>query len=381
MPLADYILDARTATDHFPGIGRYIRNLTTALVPLLTPDERLTILWQPSNSTAWNPNLLAGPQVTITPAPAPPFSLAQQWQIPRLLRHIRKQQSDSNHLIYHSSYYLMPYWPGLPTVLTIYDLIALMHSKTVSSRARIFFRLATQLALNAAGQVITISKATHQDLLRHFPTSASKITIIPLAADRHFQPQSTAAIQRVLHKYQLPQRYILYLGINKPHKNLAALVEAYSGLNESRFQTSLVIAGAWDPRYPEPKVLVQALGLEEHVHFLGPVDDADLPALYSGCSLFVFPSLYEGFGLPVLEAMACGAPVACSSSSSLPEIAGDAAILFEPNHVEEITAAMHRAIDDENFRQSLGQRSLQQAQHFSWARTAQQTLSIYRSTT
>ena len=140
----------------------------------------------------------------------------------------------------------------------------------------------------------------------------------------------------------------------------------------------LLIAGAWDQRYLEPKRLTESLGMTESVRFLGPVADADLPALYAGADLFVFPSLYEGFGLPVLEAMACGTPVACSNTSSLPEVAGDAALLFDPTDIQAMVGAMDLALGDANMREELRRRGAAQAARFSWERTAQATMEVYR---
>jgi len=387
-----YILDARTATAHFPGIGRYVRNLGQALPPLLADAERLTILWNPADPTAWNPSPLASPQVQIVPTPVFSFSLRQQWAIPRLLKQVasgRWQVAGSTSQspvpsrqspLYHSTYYLMPYRPSAPTLLTIYDLIALLQPQTVSLRARLFFGVATRLALAASQQIITISASARDDLLAHFPVSADRVTAIPLAADPRFRPQPGDEIARVRAKYNLPEHYILYLGINKPHKNLTRLIEAYSQIHNPHFtlhNSHLIIAGAWDERYPESRALAAPLG--DAVRFLGPVDDADLPALHSAAMLFVFPSLYEGFGLPVLEAMACGAPVICGNRSSLPEVAGDAAILVDPTDTDAIAAAIRQVLAEDGLRRSLAEKSLRQATHFSWQRTAAETLEVYRS--
>jgi alpha-1,3-rhamnosyl/mannosyltransferase len=381
MHSAHYILDARTSTAHFPGIGRYARNLAAALSPLLSANEKLSILWNPADPTAWNPTTLTNSRVTAVPAPVSPFSLGQQWQMPRLLEQVADRGSQASFPIYHSTYYLMPYRPGLPTLLTIYDLIAMLHPQTVSPRARLLFRIATMFSLWAAAEIITISEATRRDLLQHFSVNAERVTTIPLATDRRFQPQPADIVEAVRHKYNLPARYLFYLGINKPHKNLVRLIEAYAQFPQGSgtgTQAPLIIAGAWDDRYPEVKERAQRLNLGDAVRFLGPVDDADLPALYSGCTLFVFPSIYEGFGLPVLEAMACGAPVVCSNASSLPEAAGDAALLFDPLDVDAIAHTLRRPLEDEALRRSLAARSLQQAARFSWQRTAQETLRLYR---
>jgi alpha-1,3-rhamnosyl/mannosyltransferase len=140
----------------------------------------------------------------------------------------------------------------------------------------------------------------------------------------------------------------------------------------------LVIAGHWDERYPEAKRLTEELGLKDQVLFIGPVADPDLPALYSGASLFVFPSLYEGFGLPVVEAMACSLPVICSNVSSLPEVAGEAALLVDPLDVQSLAAAMHTVMTDEALKEGMRGKGLVQAGKFSWERTAQETIKVYR---
>jgi len=373
-----YILDARTATAHFPGIGRYVRNLAQALPPLLADDERLVVLWNPSDPTAWNPSTLASPQVGIVAAPVSSFGLRQQWTIPRLLRAYKTSGLPSvvRGPLFHSTYYLMPYRPGVPTLLTVYDLIAALHPQTVSLRARLFFSVATRLALAASERIVTISASARDDLLAHFSVDPSRVTPIPLAADPRFRPQPAAEIARVRAKYNLPARYIFYLGINKPHKNLPCLVDAYARIPHSPSPIPLLIAGAWDARYPESRALAAPLG--DGVRFLGPVDDADLPALHSGATLFVFPSLYEGFGLPVLEAMACGAAVICGNRSSLPEVAGDAALLVDPTDTDAIAGAIRRVLEDDGLRQQMAEKSLAQAARFSWQRTAAETLAVYR---
>ncbi len=384
--MSHFVLDARTATAHFPGIGRTVRNLAPALAAQLTPEETLTLLWNPADPTAWDPSPLTGPQVTVVPASVSPFSLRQQWTMPRLLRRLTMEAraQSPNHPVtqppslYHSPYYLMPYRPGLPTVVTFYDLIPLLFPETVSWRARLLFRLTTWLALGTARHAITISRASRQDLLTHFPLRPQQVTAIPLAPESHFRPQPQDEVARVRRKLGLPQRYLLYLGINKPHKNLLTLVEAFARVTAQGPTPPLVIAGAWDERYPEPKQRVRELGLEGQVRFLGPVAEEDLPGLYSGCTAFVFPSRYEGFGLPVLEAMACGAPVICARTSSLPQVAGEAALFFHPDRGDELAAQVRRLLDDPALAQALARESLTQAARFSWQKTARQTLAVYR---
>ncbi len=360
-----FVFDGRTATPHFPGIGRYVTNLARALIPQLEEDERLTLLYHPKHP----PVLPSSDAVQALPVGASVFSPRQQWHIPRLLGRAGAE-------LYHSAYYLMPYRPGVPAVLTVYDLIPLLFPQQSSRRARLMFRWTIRLALRATHYCLAISEATRQDLVRHFHVAPDRIACVPLAADPAFTPQDVTRVERVRNDYGLPDRYVLYLGSNKPHKNLVGLVDAWSEL-QPRSEV-LVIAGAWDERYPEPRRRVVKLGLEDRVRLLGPVPEEDLPALYSGAEVFAFPSMYEGFGLPVLEAMACGTPVVCSDRSSLPEVAGDAAVYCDPTQTGSIADALQRVLRNADLRQDLHKRGLARASQFSWERTARETLEVYR---
>lgn len=368
-----YLLDVRTAAPHFPGIGRYVANLVSALVAHLRSDERLVLLGYPAQGEQFAACLRA--DVEMLTCDVSPFALQQQWKVPLLLHKQRKTESAS---LYHSPYYLMPYRPGLPTVLTFYDLIPLRFPSYVSRRARLLFRFAMHMALRAARHVIAISEASRRDLLATFAAPVERVTAVPLAADVRFRPQPRQVIERLRARYALPQEFLLYVGSNKPHKNLVALVSAYAALKASA--PPLLVAGPWDARYPEAMQKAQALGLGERIRFLGLVDDVDLPALYSAALAFIFPSRYEGFGLPTLEAMACGTPVACSNVSSLPEVVGEAALLFDPTDLGALTEAMQRLIEDRALRQALGELGLRRAATFSWERNAAATLDIYRRT-
>jgi alpha-1,3-rhamnosyl/mannosyltransferase len=271
----------------------------------------------------------------------------------------------------------MPYLPGVPSIVTCYDLIPLIYPQYFTAIQRLIFRTAHFLALRASRVILAISQATKNDLVRFFRVDPQRIIVTPLAADAHFKPPAQAARDRVRQQYALPDRYVLYFGSNKPHKNMPRLIEAFAR-SDVKDQAGLVIAGQWDERYPQAKDLVKQLYLKEHVRFLGPVKDADLPALYCGAAVFVFPSEYEGFGLPVLEAMACGAPVVCGNRSSLPEVAGDAALLCDPHDPEALARAIEQTLTDRDLRTTLQQRGLARASQFSWEQTARQTLSTYR---
>ena len=370
-PEFTYVLDARTATNHFPGIGRYVSQLARHLVPQLAKDEQLVLLHPAQDSAHWP---LPPPQenVRLVSTAVSPFSLAQQWQIPRLLRQVRAT-------VYHSAYYLMPYRPGAPTLLTLYDLIPEQFPQLVSPQARLLFRLTTRLALRAGDHFLAISAATRQEFLARYAVDPAKITAVPLAADEQFKPQPVMAVAALRQKLNLPEQYVLYFGINKPHKNLARLIEAWGSIVPKQPDTPpLIIAGAWDERYAAVKTAVTQQNLSQYIHFVGRIDDADLPALYSGARLFIFPSLVEGFGLPVLEAMACGTAVACAPTSSLPEVGGDAVAYFNPRDTQQMASILLELLLDEQKLARLAKQGLDQARKFSWAETAVTTLTHYR---
>ena len=361
-----FLLDGRSATDHFPGIGRYVSNLAQALVPILAEDEHLLILRDATQKSQWQlPE--SSEKVTVIDTAVSPFSFKQQWQIPSLVKEYKIS-------CYHSPYYLMPYRMKVPTILTLYDLIPQKYPEYVAPRARLMVNTLTRVAMRYSDRYIAISEATKQDFLSSFKLERNTVTAVPLAADPKFKPST----QTVPNKYKLPANYILYLGINKPHKNLVQLIRAWHQVQKQIAPSqTLIIAGAWDARYPEAKRLATELNVA-NVQFLGPIEDQDLPALYSHADLFVFPSIYEGFGLPILEAMACGTAVTCSNTSSLPEVGGEAVLYFNPKNVEEISRQISKLLQDANLRETYSKKGLEQANKFSWHNTAVATLNIYR---
>jgi alpha-1,3-rhamnosyl/mannosyltransferase len=373
----NYAIDGRYIQDHFPGIGRYTYNLIDALARS-APTDRFVVLCNPSlrNSRYDLAALARHPNLELVRVNAPTFSLREQFELLTL-----------NVELVHSPYYLKPYLLRLPSVVTLFDVIPLVIPHAVSWRARWFFRWAAWLAAKTSARVIVPSHATRDDLIAHLRVPREKIVVIPLAADARLAPQSAAEIARVREKYALPERFVLYVGINKPHKNLATLLDAWARVERDAM---LVVAGAWDARYAHttadrrPMTDVQSLAVGGHrsaVKFIRDVDDADLAALYVGATVFVMPSLYEGFGLPPLEAMASGAPVICSNASSLPEVVGDAALLVNPRDAEDIARAITHVLDDAALRDELRAKSLARAAQFSWERTAEMTLAVYREIT
>jgi alpha-1,3-rhamnosyl/mannosyltransferase len=366
--------DARFTTDHFPGIGRYSEGLARGLAELGAGHTLVLIVDPRVPRGRYDLAAVARlPGVELAQLRAGPFSLRQQLALPALARRLRLD-------LLHSPYYLKPYL-GLPcpSVITIYDLIGRRFPETLSPRGRLLYRAATALAVRTADAVITISESARADLLACYREPRGGVTVTPLAAGRQFRPQPAPVVEAALRRHRIAGPYALYVGSNKPHKNLERLVAAWARLAEARATggLTLVLAGHEDPKHPELRRLLARLGPETRVRQIAGVPDADLPALYGGAALFAFPSLYEGFGLPPLEAMACGAPVLCARASSLPEVVGDAALLVDPHSVEAIAAGLARLIGDAGLRAELRARGLRRAHEFSWRRTALGTLRAY----
>lgn len=371
------VIDGRHIQDHFPGIGRYCYNLVRAL-GRLPGNERLTVLHNPTApNTRYDIASLSVPgRVDLAPCSVPTFSIREQTHLAVLLRELMAQG-------YHSAHYVMPYRLPCAGLFTFHDAIGRVYPSALPwGASRLLYRVTTWLAVRAATRIIVPSQATRTDLLRLYGAPVSRVVVVPYAADPRFAPQPRERVAAAGERYGLPARYVLYVGINKPHKNLAGLVEAWGRADAgARAGCALVIAGPEDPRYPEARLKAESPGLKDSVRFLGDVPEADLPALYSGATLFAFPSLYEGFGLPVLEAMACGVPVLSSSASSLPEVAGDAAVLLPPADVPAWAEAIQSLLNDRARLDAMRQASLAQAARFSWERAATQTMQVYRDAT
>lgn len=374
------VIDGRTINDHFPGIGRYVYNIVRALGEL-APPHQFVLLHNPGlpNTRHDIAALARYPAVRVVAARVPLFSAAEQTMLPRMLRAMRAD-------LFHAPYYVRPYF-GLPcpSVTTLYDAIPRLFPNEVSPRARAMFDLLTRLAIRASSRVLAISGSARDDLVAAYRIPAGRIAVTPLAADPRMRPQPAAAIAAMRAQYDLPERYVLALSSNKPHKNLPALVAAFAGvrnfLPDPRSlipEPILIIAGHWDARYPAARATAERLGLGQAVHWLPGIAEADVPALLGGAHVFAFPSRYEGFGLPPLEAMACGAPVLCCDTSSLPEVVGDAALRVAPT-AEALAAGLARLLGDGTLREQLRVAGIRRAARFSWRATAEMTLHVYET--
>ncbi len=258
-------------------------------------------------------------------------------------------------------------------VVTIHDLGYLHYPEGRSS----YLRLSTAWSARAAAHLIAVSEATRSDLVRALHVPPAKIAVIHHGVDERFRlVTDPAALGAIRERYGLVGPYVLYVGTLRPRKNLVRLVEAFARLSIGEGRLWLVLAGRKGGLTDETLAAVKRLGLTDRVLFTGYVPDEDAPLLMAGARLFVLPSLYEGFGLPVLEAMACGVPVVCANVASLPEVAGDAALLVDPTDVAALAEAMRQALTDTDLRRDLIARGFRQAARFSWDRCAAETLAV-----
>jgi glycosyltransferase involved in cell wall biosynthesis len=280
----------------------------------------------------------------------------------------------------HAPGYIAPLGCRVPVVLSVYDVIALRYPRWCTVTNRWHYGLMLPASARKARGIIVPSEATKRDLLAFVGIRDDKVRVIPLGVGAPFGVvRNRDELARVRTRYGLPERYLLFVGQQEPKKNLAGMVEAFAMLKTQEDSAlKLVVAGREGWGGGAVRRRVRARGLANEILFLGFVPREDLAPLYSMAELFVFPSLYEGFGLPLLEAMACGLPVVCSQRGALPEVAGDAAVLVDPDHPAEIARAISEVVASPGLKQSLVQRGLRRAQSFTWRKTAEATEKFYR---
>lgn len=281
--------------------------------------------------------------------------------------------------ILHCPKSAIPFFSPCPVVVTLHDLIPLKHPETEKFAAQIYWRLQIPIAARRSTFIITDSEHAQQEIMRDFQVPSEKIRAIMLGfAPRMLQPRDRAAGAAIREKYGLPAGYILYVGTIQPRKNLDTLIEAYSMLKSERgIDCKLVIVGRKGWLYDKLFARIRELDLANDVIFTGFVPDEELPFIYDGARVFAYLSLFEGFGLPPLEAMACGVPVVTSNTTSLPEVVGDAGIAVPPTAVREVAEALFRVLDNEDAAAVMRKKGLARAQSFSWESAARETLAIY----
>ena len=296
------------------------------------------------------------------------------WEQARLPMRLRALGVD----LLHSTHHTLPLAPmRAARVVTVHDVTFFRIPERYPPVRRAYMRLSTRFAAAVADAVIVPSQAVRDDAVRALRLTPEKVQVVYEAPASRFAPIDRGRALAVLGKHDVETPYILSVGSLEPGKNRARLIRALHALRRDGLRQQLVVIGqpAW--RFEEDFALVEELGMTDAVRFLGYVADDELPAFYAGATVFAFPSLYEGFGLPVIEAMACGAPVLTSSTGATAEVAGDAALLVNPHSVDQICDGLRRLIADAGLRDDLHSRGIARAAEFSWTRAAEETHEVY----
>jgi glycosyltransferase involved in cell wall biosynthesis len=357
------------------GSGAYTRHLVAHLEALEGGPE-LILVAPRGRAVAWGTP--AAPPPADPGGGAPAKVWFEQVAFPRACRRLGVD-------VAHVPYWAPPLRPRVPTVVTIHDLIPLLLPAYRGGPAVRLYTALVGAAARHAALTLTDSRASQRDIVAHLGLPGARVRVVPLAAGGRYTPRPNPADPEVRARYDLPARYMLYLGGFDARKNLETALRTYRWAGPAiGTACPLIVAGrlpeADTALHPDPRRLAREQGLEPGVvRFIGFVDEAHKPALYRGATAFLFPSRYEGFGLPPLEALACGTPVVGSDAASLPEVVGDAGILLAPDDAAGMAGALIQLATDEAFRQTLSRRAVAQAERFSWARTASETLDAYRA--
>jgi glycosyltransferase involved in cell wall biosynthesis len=360
-------IDARKLRDF--GIGTYVRNL---LAELSRQDDgaAYVVLCQPGDVEFVRS---LGSRFTALIERARNYSVREQVSVPVALWQSRVD-------LFHAPHYVVSPLTRCPYVVTIHDCIHLRFPQYLPSKAaHVYARMMMSLSAKRAKRVLTVSQASKDDIVHYLGTPPEKVEVIYNALDERLaEPPTADEVSRVRERFLLTSPFILYAGNIKPHKNVDRLIEAYAILRRRGIgDVKLLIIGDEISKYKHLRRLVHRFQLHQHVRFFGFVPDETLAVLYRLATTFVFPSLYEGFGLPPLEAMAAGAPVITSNVSSLPEVVGDAAVLIDPMDPRAIADAMARVLTDDALRAELIRRGHERVKAFSWTRSVARVRQVY----
>jgi glycosyltransferase involved in cell wall biosynthesis len=368
------VFDLSAAAHERAGLGRYAAHLAQALLELGLP---LTAFVNHLGESRLGPPLSDLPTLT---AGLP----RQRWRLRAAVSYFGGPPLDRalpGAGLFHATEHLLPWLARARSVFTLHDTAYLHFPQHHLPRNRLYLRLMMPRFLARADAVIAVSEATRRDAERFYGLRGDKLRVIPEGVEAGFRPLADAALLAdVKARYRLPPRFVLYVGTIEPRKNLVTLLEAYAALRaaEAHQALGLVIAGGRGWLVEGFDQRLRQLGLEQAVTLTGYVPDSDLPALINCAAAFAFPSVFEGFGLPPLEAMACGVPVVCSQASSLPEVVGDAGLLLPPLDARAWREALDRVLLDPALAADLRQRGLARAAQFTWTAAARATLAVYQ---
>ncbi len=365
-------IDAKILTNNISGLERYIYQLVVNLSKIDKDNFYTIFLYVPAFHDRIAENFKEMSEKNTTN-----YIISQNKKLAR--QEIK---------VFHVTWQDMYLWHNLPllwskrSVITVHDLINLLQPGYHGRINRIKYRLLLKLALKWADRIITVSSYTKDEIVKHLNADNSKIKVVHLAADSMFKPiKNKRKIDKTKTKYKIEGSYILSVGKSYTHKNIPHLIRAFKKVTtDGNSEHLLVLVGEkyWGPANFEVMKTIEDLQLGKRVIWPGYVDDEDMPSLYSGAELFVMPSYYEGFGLPLLEAMSCGTPVIASNATSIPEVLGDAGILVSPFDVDELAQSMLTLLKDETKRKELIEKGLERSRMFSWEKCAKETCDVYK---
>ncbi len=362
------LLDARAATSHLPGVKRYVSRLGAAMARSLPASgDTLAVIVHDADALGD----IAGPGVQRIVCDLSPFDPRQNRAVADIAAAVRPD-------VFHTPFYTSPSVAGVPSVLTMHDCVPMMCPSETSPQERLLFRRAAHEALRACTLSISVSETTRHDCLELFPDIRGKFRTIPHGVADMFAPQPPEACEAVAARYGLARPYLLYLGANRPHKNLSTLLAGYARAKPLLQGRSLVLAGAACEPGRRDLDLARFLGIDSDVRWAGDIASEDVPALHSGADAFVLPSFYEGFGLPVLEAMACGTPAVCSNAPALRELGGNSVVYFDPSSEEDLAQALLDALHDPDARRRRVADGRARASLYRWENVLASTLDVYR---
>ena len=369
------VLDAGPAVHQRAGLARYAERLASALWKHFRDALDLTLVYNSHSGRRLPASLGSIPALTLP--------LGQhRWRLGALTCQLLRASLVEGRLpagdVYHATEHLLP-WMARPSVMTVHDLIFERYPQHHTRANRAFLRVAMPLFVRRADAIIAVSQHTRRDLLEVYATPPQKVYVVEEGIDERFRPAGEADIRRVKERYSIRRPYLLMVGTLEPRKNHALAFRALAQLKAEGWPHCLVAVGGGGWLFDAVQRQVESLQLSDDVIFAGHVADADLPALYSGADCFLMPSLYEGFGIPVLEAMACGAPVVCSKVSSLPEVAGEAARFIEPLTAEGLADAVRQVLSNPKMADKMLSDGMRQAGRYRWQRAADETVQVYRA--
>ncbi len=366
-------IEGRTLQVERYGVARYLTNLLRHMVEIDHEDQFIVYLSEPID-----PLDFSAPNLSFRVIGLPSFLPSLAWRHLRLPWAMRR---DGIHLHFSPSYFL-PLFKWCPAIVVVHDITFRVHPEWFARDRRFLFDSIFWNKVKKAERIITVSQHSKEDIVRELGVDPSRVVVIAEAADERFQPvRDEEVLKGIRSKFHLEEGFILTVGAIHTRRNLERLIQAVSILYQRmEVQPMLVIVGTPAPFTPKVDIegTAERCGLKGRVVHLRYVSEEELLLLYNACGVFAYPSLYEGFGLPVIEAMACGKPVACSRATSLPEVAGEAALYFDPEDLEEMAESIGKLVVDDILREKMGKAALERAADFSWRRAAKETLEVFK---